>query len=212
MSGWRDWLATWLARWYRWRYGLGEVGLGCRIERGARFAGNRRAIRLGRGVRIAAGALVVCSGSKASIDLGDSATLHAYAILDTGPDGSIRCGRSLSVNPFSVLYGHGGLVMGDYVRIAAQTVVIPANHVFSSLDRPIARQGLVKQGICIGSDVWIGAGCKILDGVTIGDGCVVAAGSVVTRSVAAYMVVGGVPAQVLKSRLAEQQPGVAAEA
>ena len=35
---------------------------------------------------------------------------------------------------------HGGLTMGDYVRIAAQTVVIPANHVFTATDRPIARQ------------------------------------------------------------------------
>lgn len=134
------------------------------------------------------------------IALGDSAIVHPYAVLDTGPNGSIRSGRSLSVNPFCVIYGHGGLSMGDYVRIAAHSIIIPANHVFSALDKPIAKQGLTKQGIAIGNDVWIGCGARILDGVTIGDGCVVAAGSVVTKDVPQRAVVGGVPARLLKLR------------
>ena len=90
--------------------------------------------------------------------------------------------------------------MGDYVRIAAHSIIIPANHVFSSLDKPIAKQGLTKQGISIGSDVWIGGGARILDGVRIGDGSVVAAGSVVTKDVPQRAVVGGVPAKLLNFR------------
>lgn len=52
--------------------------------------------------------------------------------------------------------------------------------------------------IHICSKVWIGTGCKILKGVTIGEGAVVGAGSVVTKNVEAWTVVGGNPAQLLK--------------
>lgn len=52
--------------------------------------------------------------------------------------------------------------------------------------------------IVIEDDVWIGANAIILKGVTLGKGCVVAAGSVVTKSVPAYALVGGNPARVIK--------------
>lgn len=52
----------------------------------------------------------------------------------------------------------------------------------------------------IGSDVWLGAGCIVLQGVSIGHGAIVAAGAVVTKDVPPYAIVGGVPAKVLKYR------------
>jgi acetyltransferase-like isoleucine patch superfamily enzyme len=52
----------------------------------------------------------------------------------------------------------------------------------------------------IGHNVWIGARAIIRAGVTIGDGAVIAAGSVVVKDVAAYTVVGGVPAQMIRDR------------
>ncbi len=55
----------------------------------------------------------------------------------------------------------------------------------------------------IGHDTWIGHGAVILPGVTVGDGAVVGAGAVVTRDVAPYTVVGGVPAKFLKRRFDE---------
>jgi acetyltransferase-like isoleucine patch superfamily enzyme len=57
--------------------------------------------------------------------------------------------------------------------------------------------------IKIGNDVWIGARAIIMDGITIADGAIVAAGSVVTRDVPAYAIVGGVPAKVLRYRFDE---------
>jgi tetrahydrodipicolinate N-succinyltransferase len=59
--------------------------------------------------------------------------------------------------------------------------------------------------IVIGIDVWIGANVIILPGVNIGDGAVLAAGAVVTRSVAPYAIVGGVPAKIIKYRFAKQE-------
>lgn len=54
--------------------------------------------------------------------------------------------------------------------------------------------------VFIGNDVWIGHGVTVLPGVTVGDGAVLAAGAVVTRSVAPYTIVGGVPARIIKQR------------
>lgn len=61
------------------------------------------------------------------------------------------------------------------------------------------------QNIEIGSDVWIGAGAMVVDGVELGDGAIVAAGSVVTKSVPAYSIVGGVPAKLIRYRFTEEQ-------
>lgn len=57
-----------------------------------------------------------------------------------------------------------------------------------------------KSPVVIGHDVWIGARVTILRGVTIGDGAIVAGGSVVTKDVEPYCVVGGVPARPIRKR------------
>lgn len=55
-------------------------------------------------------------------------------------------------------------------------------------------------GVIIEDDVWIGTRAIVLHGVTIGRGAVVAAGSVVTKSVPPYAIVGGVPARLIRFR------------
>lgn len=55
----------------------------------------------------------------------------------------------------------------------------------------------------IGNDVWIGSRVMILDGISVGDGAIIAANSVVTKDVAPYSVVGGVPAKLIKMRFDE---------
>jgi acetyltransferase-like isoleucine patch superfamily enzyme len=56
------------------------------------------------------------------------------------------------------------------------------------------------QQVVIGSDVWIGAHCYIKDGVSIGHGAVIAAGSVVTKDIPPYTIVGAIPAKPIKKR------------
>lgn len=136
---------------------------------------------------------------KGSISIGERCQILPGAIL-SAYGGYIRLDDEVSVNPYAILYGHGGLQIGKKTRIAAHTVIIPANHLFNDRERPILSQGLSSEGVDIGEDVWIGTSAKILDGVKIGNGAVVAAGAVVTHDVESYSIVAGVPARVIGIR------------
>ncbi|OWY07404.1 hypothetical protein B6V74_18410 [Thioclava sp. F42-5] len=120
--------------------------------------------------------------------------------------GSIEMGDDCSVNPYSVLYGKGGLKIGNGVRIAAQTVIVPTNHGTDDLTMPIFKQKSRSIGIVIEDDVWIGANCTILDGVRIAQGCVIGAGSVVSKSTKPFGIYAGVPARLIKMRGANSVP------
>jgi acetyltransferase-like isoleucine patch superfamily enzyme len=134
-----------------------------------------------------------------SITIGEKSELQYGVILMTY-GGNILIGKNCSINPYTVLYGHGNLTIGDNVLIAGHCLIIPANHNFSNIDVPITYQGETKKGIVIENNVWIGSGCRILDGVTIGEGSIVAAGAVVNRNVEPFTIVGGVPAKNIRKR------------
>lgn len=57
--------------------------------------------------------------------------------------------------------------------------------------------------IIIEHDVWIGTGAIVMDGVRIGNGAIIAAGAVVTKDVAPFAIVGGIPAKIIKYRFSE---------
>jgi phosphonate metabolism protein (transferase hexapeptide repeat family) len=56
---------------------------------------------------------------------------------------------------------------------------------------------------CIGHDTWIGHGAMIKPDVTVGHGAVVASGAIVTKDVAPYTIVAGIPAKVIRNRYAD---------
>lgn len=155
-------------------------------------------VSIGPGTIIHPGAKIR-TGAYGKVRLGARCRIHSGAqILAYG--GSITLGDRCTLNPYSILYGHGGLIIGDRVLIAAGTIVIPANHNIAA-GQPIAGQGLSMEGISIGSDVWLGSGARILDGSTIGDGVVVAAGAVVTgKNLDAGKIYGGIPAKLIAER------------
>lgn len=59
--------------------------------------------------------------------------------------------------------------------------------------------------VVVGNDVWIGMNAIIMEGVRIGDGAIVAAGSIVTKDVPPYTIVGGIPASEIRKRFSEEQ-------
>lgn len=106
--------------------------------------------------------------------------------------------------------------IGNYCSIAANCTFLLSNHltnrVTTSPYTPIHlfphKQGnvssFVRGDIIIENDVWIGANVTIMDNVRIGNGAVVAAGSVVTKNVPPYAIVGGNPARVIKYRFDDE--------
>ena len=98
--------------------------------------------------------------------------------------------------------------IGDGVHILTQqpikmltTSPLIYGDIFDELARVAKKsQYSLIQKTIIGNDVWIGSGVKIKTGLTIGDGAVIGAGAVVTKNIAPYSVVGGVPAKVIKMR------------
>lgn len=142
--------------------------------------------------------LIANSDANPSITIGEGSFIRSFASLNAGPpSGFIRIGKNSGVGQMSVLYGNGGLVIGDNVMIAGQCFIVASSHRYDQLDIPMMLQGVTAKGITIEDNVWIGAGAKILDGVTIGSGAIVAANSVVTKSVPSGGRVGGVPARDL---------------
>ncbi|MDA3834970.1 MAG: acyltransferase [Spirochaetales bacterium] len=138
------------------------------------------------------------SGGK--IIIGPNSVIDRGVILRT-LDGTIEIGSDCSINAYSVVYGSGGLRIGNGVRIAPHTVIVPSNHIFSDPDVLIKDQSLSLKGIVIEDDVWIGTGARVLDGVVIKQGTVVGAGAVVTKSTEPYSIVVGVPAKKIATRL-----------
>ena len=59
--------------------------------------------------------------------------------------------------------------------------------------------------ITVGNDVWIGTGATILSGIDIGHGAVILAGSIISKNVPPYAVVGGVPGKIIKYRFSAKE-------
>jgi acetyltransferase-like isoleucine patch superfamily enzyme len=89
--------------------------------------------------------------------------------------------------------------IGNNCLIAGGTRFVDHDH-GTAMGHPMKEQMSIAGSIRVGSDVWIGANCIILKNVHIGDGAVIAAGSVVTKSVPSFSIVGGVPARLIKQR------------
>ena len=95
----------------------------------------------------------------------------------------------------------GRIVIGKDVMMGPYCAMMTYSHRHDSLDIPMNQQGFEPERVkYIGDDVWIGRNSIILPGANIGSHCIVAAGSVVTKDVPDYAIVGGVPAKIIRMR------------
>lgn len=132
--------------------------------------------------------LNVCMGS-VRVAIGAKSYVLAGWVSNWNPKvrSAITIGRYSSLNSVSfVLNGDAG---------HAHNILCSTYH-WKCVDRCPDK----RSSITIGNDVWIGQDAMIMGGVHVGDGAIVGAGSVVTKDVAAYSIVGGNPARLIRMR------------
>ncbi|RIJ42521.1 acyltransferase [Pontibacter oryzae] len=127
--------------------------------------------------------------------LGAGSTIEDFSTINNGM-GAVLIGERSRVGIGSVLIGP--VEVGNDVILAQHVVLSGLNHSYEAIDIPIKNQTCTTARIVVEDEAWIGANSVITAGVRIGKHAVVAGGSVVTKDVAPYTVVGGNPARILK--------------
>lgn len=115
-----------------------------------------------------------------------------------------RCDYGYNIHVGEGLYANFDCIILDVceVRIGKQCLLGPGVHIYTAthpLDPEERASGLeYGKPVTIGDKVWIGGQSIINPGITIGNGAVIASGSVVTKDIPEYTVVGGNPARIIK--------------
>ena len=120
---------------------------------------------------------------------------HPWAVQITSTKGAnLTFGDNVYVNAGVGIAANKEIIIGNNVKIGPRTSIFDSNyHRIDSADK-----GELSRKITIGNNVWIGADCTILPGVTIGDNSVIAAKSTVNKNVPNNVLVGGSPAKVIR--------------
>lgn len=130
--------------------------------------------------------------AKFNIIIGDNFYIGRYS--------QIECDAQIGNN---VIFGNYVSLVGKYDHNYCQ-VGVPTRLAMQIRDNEYNWKGLNSK-IVIEDDVWIGLGSIILSGVKIGRGSIVAAGSVVTKNIEPYSIVGGNPARFIKNRFSDKE-------
>lgn len=160
-----------------------------------------RFAHLGRRATVGRRRLVVNTGT---ISIGDHTALgDDWVLADLAPNTvangpKIRIGSWCRIQHDFQVNAHIGVEIGDYTLIAPRVFISDADHVVSrSGPRTSVAPGFVSAPVVIEHDCWLGVNAVVLKGVRIGHHSIVAANAVVTRDVAPFSIVGGVPARVI---------------
>jgi acetyltransferase-like isoleucine patch superfamily enzyme len=137
------------------------------------------------------------------IELGNNVKIGAYSnLLSTSHFSKygkgLKMGNNSAIGDFTHFGAPGGIVIGDDVIMGSYISFHSENHNFSDTTKLIREQGVSSKGIVLGNNIWVGAKVTFLDGSKIGNNSVVAAGAVVNGEFPDNVVIGGIPAKILK--------------
>ena len=146
-------------------------------------------------------------GPGVTFEIGKDATVHLGRWCWIGHGTKVRCHEGVvRIGAKSVLgqectisaYQH--VSIGRECILADRVMLIDFDHGVVEVERPVRAQGIYKQDVRLGHNVWVGYGACFLRGVEVGDNAVVGTYALVTGDVPENAVVGGVPARVLRMR------------
>ena len=144
----------------------------------------------GHGVRVGRGVLAM---HPETFEIGDGVFLGDQAIIQGRFDGRCVIGRHTWIGPQAYLDARD-LEIGEYVGWGPGAKVLGSEHTGLPGDVPIIQTEVAISPVRIGDWADVGVNAVVLPGVTVGRGAIVGAGAVVTRDVAPFAVVAGVPA------------------
>jgi len=108
----------------------------------------------------------------------------------------LKVGKGTVIGDNAILDARLGLEIGSNVNISSNVSIYTQQHDYRDPYFIFTTEGEVK----IGNRVWLGSNVIVLPGVEIGEGAVCCAGCVVTKDVAPYAVVAGIPAKKVNER------------
>lgn len=167
----------------------------------------------------------VCIKNKKNFEFGSNCTLEKYTTLDCYAKNKVLFGDTVKIGAYTTIsvtshmskYGKGLSIgnnsgIGEYsffgcsggVEIGNDVIMGPyvsfhsENHNFSDKSKLIREQGVSSKGILLKNNIWVGAKVTFLDGCSVGNNCVIAAGSIVRGEFPDNVVIGGIPAKIIK--------------
>lgn len=184
-----------LLRGYFWLYRKVFLGKSCQIS-------NNRNIIIGKNVTIE-NHVEIDGFAKNKIRIGNNVKIGAYSWISCTSHLSkfgegITIGNNSAFGKFTEFGAAGGIKIGNDVIGGSYISFHSENHNYLDENKLIREQGVTSKGIEIGNNVWIGAKVTFLDGSKIGNNTVIAAGAVVNGEFPNNVVLGGVPAKILK--------------
>ncbi len=140
------------------------------------------------------------------LSIGDETLIGPNVCLTAGISGDqemlsspvVTIGRRCVIGRGSHIIGHWSIELGDEIQTGPYVYITDQNHSYDDLDEPVGWQTPNERAVSIGSGSWLGANAVILPGTTLGRNTVVAAGAVVRGTFPDHVVLGGVPAKVLR--------------
>lgn len=156
-----------------------------------------RGVYIGEGTRIPGGG---------ELAFAPASSVQRLGVLNARRGAVIRVGARSRIGAFAVISAVQEIDIGADVLIADRVFISDHQHESADPSRPVTEQGVgAASPVVIGPNCWLGISVCLMPGVKLGAGCIVGAGSVVTRSFAAGSVVAGVPAHLLRNRLADDR-------
>jgi acetyltransferase-like isoleucine patch superfamily enzyme len=140
------------------------------------------------------------------LSIGDDTLVGPNVCLTAGVSGdqvmlatpTVKIGRHCVIGRGSHIIGHWSIELGDEIQTGPYVYITDQNHSYEAIDEPVGWQRPSEAAVKIGSGSWLGANVVILPGTTLGRNTTVAAGAVVRGTFPDFVVLGGVPAKVLR--------------
>lgn len=137
-----------------------------------------------------------------NITLGSNVTFMKNSYIYAHDNGKLIIGNNFIMNTNSQLgASFGEIIIGKDCSIGPNCVLRASNHTFTDINVSIRNQGHTHGYIILKDDVWVSANCVVTANTIIGESSIISAGSVVTKNVEPYSIMGGVPAKLIKKRI-----------